>query len=228
MSFSSGLAGIRKAKEEAAARRAAFETPKADWFKLSGNPNGRKVYFLQELDEDSETYDAARGVVLVAVEHQAPGKEGWKARATCTFEDEGRCYACEMHKRNPQDGWKQKTSIYINVLDEDGKVKVLSRNVNNGFVENLVEWFNESGSITRNAFKLKETGEGFNRTWTMTPTQLDLDPTQVELYDLHKVVLRNIPYDEQEQYYGRVYDATTNKEKESSSEQSEDPGLTSW
>lgn len=190
MSFSRGLAGIRKAKEESAARRAAFEAPKADWFKLSGNPNGRKVYFLQELDEDGENYDSSRGTVLTVVEHQAPGKDGYKARATCTFETEGRCYACDMHKRNPSEGWKQKVNLYINVLDEDGKVKVLSRNVNNAFVDSLVEWFNESGTITANAFKLKENGEGFNRIWTMTPTQMSHDPSEVELFDLEKVVLR--------------------------------------
>lgn len=214
MAVGKGLAGIRKAKEEAAARREAMNQPKVEWFSLSKRPNGAKILFLQELDEDGKNYSEERGTVITVVEHVAPGKEGWKARAMCTYEDEGRCYACEKHRESPSEGWKSKTNLYVNVLDEDGKVKVLSRNVNNAFVDNLVEWFSESGSITDNAFKLKEMGEGFNRTWTLTPSPQAMDGSAVELYDLEKTVVRKVPYEAQEDYYGRVYSAVINDSTE--------------
>lgn len=223
MAVGKGLAGIRKAKEEAAARREAMNSPKVEWFSLKGRPNGAKVVFLQELDEDGKNYDATRGTVITVVEHQAPGREGWKARAMCTIEDEGQCFACERHRENPTEGWKAKTNLYVNVLDEDGKVKVLSRNVNNAFVDNLIEWFSETNSITENAFKLKEMGEGFNRTWTLTPSPQALPDMAVELYDLEKAVVRKVAYGQQADYYGKAY---SGPEKEGSpSSATEDESL---
>lgn len=213
MTIGKGLAGIRKAKEAAAARREAANG-KVEWFTLKDRPNGARVLFLQELDEEGKNYDKTRGTVITVVEHQAPGKEGWKARATCTMESEDRCYACEQHSIDPNEGWKAKTSLYANVLDEDGKVKVLSRNVNNAFIDNLVEWFEESGSITGNPFKLREMGEGFGRTWTLTPTNWNLDPNApVELYDLEKTVVRFVPYAEQKEYYGKAYQPKADNEE---------------
>lgn len=207
MSFSSGLAGIKKIKQELAERREAMNT-KAEWLTLKNKPNGVVIRFLQELDEDGQNYDSNKGVVLVTVEHQAPGKEGWKARAACTFESEGRCYACEMNAREPQKGWKQKNMMYLNVFDEAEKsVKILSRNINNSFVDTLMDWYSESGTITGNSFKLKQTGEGFNTSWSMVPTATlakDVDFSGLELYDLEKVAVRQIPYPEQEAYYNRV------------------------
>jgi hypothetical protein len=204
MSVGKGLAGIRKAKEEAALRREQMSQAKVEWFTLKGRPNGARIKFLQELDEVGLNYLPDRGTFITVLEHQAPGKEGWKARAMCTNEEEGRCFACERHSENPGEGWKAKTNMYINILDEDGVVKVLSRNVNNSFVDTLVEWFDSTGTITDSTFKLKETGEGFNRTWTMTPAQ-PLDANVGELYELEKVVVRKIPYSDQRDYYMRVY-----------------------
>jgi len=204
-----GLAGLKQIKKEIADRREAMNQ-KVEWFTLKNKPEGAVVRFLQEFDEDGVNYDSTKGVVLVTVEHQAPGKEGWKARAACTKESEDRCFACEMNAKEPGKGWKQKHLMYINVYDEsepdkDKRVKVLSRNINNSFVDFMVGWYEETSSITQNSFKLKQTGEGFNTSWTPTPTKLsDVDVNSLELYDLEKVAVRHVPYDEQEAYYNRV------------------------
>lgn len=219
MSVGKGLAGIRKAKEEAAARREAMNQPKVEWFTLKGRPNGAKINFLQELDTDGKGYDENRGVVITVVEHQAPGKEGWKARGMCTYDVEGRCYACERHAEKPAEGWKPKTNLYANILDEDGVVKVLSRNVNNAFVDTLMEYFTDSGTITGNTFKLKQTGEGFNTTWLMMPSGDKVDTSGVELYDLEKAVVRHVPYEKQAEYYGKVYSPATASASSNDSEE---------
>lgn len=215
MAVGQGLAGIRKAKEEAAARRAEMDRPKVQWFTLKNRSNGARVRFLQELDEESPNYDPSRGTLITILEHQAPGKEGWKARAMCTYEKEGRCFACEKNREAPTAGWKAKTNMYVNVLDEDGVVKVLSRNVNNAFVDTLVEWFSSTLTITDRTFKLKQTGEGMNTTWTMTPAP-DLDAVVGELYDLEQAVLRHVPYENQKEYYLRVSTSVEDTEVEAS------------
>ncbi len=217
MAISKGLSGLRKLKEEAAARREQFNTPKVEWFSLKGRPNGAKIMFLQELDVDGENYDSERGIPIVVVEHVAPGKEGWKSRAECSFEAEGRCYACEMHRANPQEGWKQRHNLYINIIDDDGVVKVLSRNINNSFIEWITEWFSDTGTVIGQAFKIKQTGEGFQTAWTAMPTSLDVDTTNVELYDLEKTVVKSVPYVEQEAFYARGYTAPEEKEASASS-----------
>lgn len=200
-----GLAGIRKAKALAAERR-QFSDVKVEWFKLNAAKPSSVVQFLHELDEDGKLYDPNRGLPVTEVEHNGPGKEGWKSRASCSMEDEGRCYACEQHSADPTAGWKARTNLYMNILDEDGKVKILSRNVNNAFVDTLIEYYEgdeDNRSIMDRAYKLKLTGEGFNTTWTMIPVNKQVDASNVELFDIESAVLRKIPYDKQREWYGK-------------------------
>jgi hypothetical protein len=76
--FITGLAGFKaeKARREAAA--AERDRPKANYFNWKHNkgPEKNTVYvrFLQEFDADIEGYREDRGLPVMQVEHQAPGK----------------------------------------------------------------------------------------------------------------------------------------------------------
>lgn len=210
MSVLKGFAGIKKAREKAAEAREALNN-KIEWFSLSKDRKSARIVFLQELDSDGKNYNSSNGEVIALVEHQAPGKEGWKARALCTKEDEDRCYACEQYSLDPQAGWKAKTMLYINVLDlEDNKVKVLSRNVNNNFVTLLSEEYDDEGTITDRVFRITKSGEGLQTVWNLKGLNREHEPVPdeaPELYDLEKAVtavVKRVPYSEQREYYSKA------------------------
>jgi|SRR5687767_3562894 len=210
MSVLKGFAGIKKAREKAAEAREALNN-KIEWFSFGKDKKSAKVVFLQELDSDGKNYDSNNGEVIALVEHQAPGKEGWKARALCSKDSEDRCYACEQHSLDPQAGWKAKTTLYINVLDlEDNKVKVLSRNVNNNFVTLLEQEYEDENTITDKVFRLTKSGEGFQTVWNLKGLNKDVEPVPEEipeLYDLEKAVtavVKRVPYSEQREYYSKA------------------------
>jgi hypothetical protein len=121
MSVIQGLAGLRAKQQEQAEKEAARNRPKAEYFSWkenakAQNPDAVLVQFLQELDPSATGYNEDKGLAVAAVEHEAPGPKGYLARATCTLDSEGQCYACERKKADFQEGWKTKTNLYINAL----------------------------------------------------------------------------------------------------------------
>lgn len=226
--FVTGLAGFKaeKARREAAA--AERDRPKAQYFNWKHNKAEEKntvyVRFLQEFDVDVEGYREDRGLPVMQVEHQAPGKEGYKRRANCTLESEGQCYACERHAADKQEanaegrkqlkGWGQKSNFYtwalVDYQDGEGpQPVVMARSFGSSFVEDLIiEVESADGNkITDKMWKVTRTGSGKQTAWKLREAKgVELyDDTDVEVMDLRSSVLRAIPYDEQAGYYGQVY-----------------------
>lgn len=215
--FASGLAQIKaeKAKREALAEER--NRPKASYFNWKHNkgqePNTVYVRFLQEWDKDVPGFDESRGLPVMQVEHQAPGKEGYRRRANCTRE-EGQCYACERNVEAPRIGWAQKSNFYtwalVDYEDGEGPVpRVLSRSFGSSFVDDLIYEVenSEDNKITDKMYKITRTGSGKQTAWKLREAKgVELyDDTDVSLLDLKSSVLRDIPYEEQAAYYGAVY-----------------------
>lgn len=206
-----GLASIKANQKAQQEKAEAGNRPKAEWFKFPKGQSSVTVRFLQELDADMANYREDRGIGFIAVEHNAPGNDGWKRRGLCTIaeEDGGECYACESHKRNYKEGWRQKQNLYINVLADLGdgpKVYVLTRNGNSGFTQSLIEEAVDEGSITDANYRITKTGEGTTTQWLLKRLKdTPLDDSQVKTFDLDETAIRKIEYDKQAEYYGAVY-----------------------
>lgn len=208
-----GLAGIRKIKEEQEAKREAANRPKAEWFSWPKGVSTATVAFLQELDADASGYDESRGLAIIAVEHQAPGPDGFKRRGLCTRESHNDCFPCDRHAARIEEdkgGWRQRTNLYINALVDFGngekKVLVISRNFNASFTQALIEEAIDEGSITDNNFKITKTGEGTTTQWLLKRLKgAPFDSSNVEVFDLHETAVRKIEPEAQPEYYGAVY-----------------------
>lgn len=193
----------QKEREERANR------PKANWFKIGHNEK-KYVQFLQELSEDAERYNPKFGTFYGAVEHQAPGKDGFKARALDTRESEGRDWAQEQHEKNPKLGWHPRENFYINVAtyNDDGEIEaqILSRNIHNQFVVDLIELYEESEGvgITGQTFEIHRRGTGPQTMWRIKPVDHEMDVSKVQIWDLEQTAVRHVPYEQQEEYYMRV------------------------
>lgn len=203
-----GLASIKANQQAQQERAEAGNRPKAEWFKFPKGVANVTVRFLQELDPEMKNYREDRGVGFIATEHNAPGPDGWKRRGLCTIDD-GECYACERHKMNYKEGWRQKQNLYINVLADIGdgpKVYVLTRNANSGFSQALIEEAVDEGSITDANYRITKTGEGTTTQWLLKRLKdAPLDDSKVEVYDLDKTAVREVEYEKQPEYYGAVY-----------------------
>ena len=90
---------------------------KVRWVKLADG-QAAKIRFVNELDTDSATYDENRGLAVVVSEHTNP--KDYKRKAACTQESEGRCFGCEMARKEPKSGWRARLRFYTNVLVNDG------------------------------------------------------------------------------------------------------------
>lgn len=180
-------------------------TQKVRWVKLSDG-QAAKVRFVEELDEDSAHYNESRGLSVVIAEHANP--KDYKRRAACTMESEGRCFACEMARKEPKSGWRSRLRFYCNVLVDDGLedpyVAVWSQGVSKQSSFNTIrEYALETGSISNLQWKLKRNGQGTETNYTLIPTTPDSEPFAwdgFEFYNLEKVV-REVAYAEQESFY---------------------------
>lgn len=203
-----GLAGIKANQEAQRERAEAGNRPKADWFKFGKGQTSITVRFLQELDPEMVNYREDRGVGFIATEHNAPGPDGWKRRGLCTIDD-GECYACERHKMNYKEGWRQKQNLYINVLADLGdgpKVYILTRNANSSFAQALIEEAVDEGSITDANYRINKTGEGTTTQWLLKRLRDEpFDDSKVEVFDLDATAVREVEYEKQSEYYGAVY-----------------------
>ena len=179
--------------------------PKVRWVKLADGQSA-KIRFIEELDQDSASYNADRGLAIVVKEHTNP--KDYKRKAVDTMDSEGRDWAEEMHRKDPKAGWKARLRFYCNVLVDDGLeppyVAVWSQGISKQSAFNtLREYALETGSISNLEWKIKRNGQGTETSYTLLPTKPDSEPFKwdgIEPFNLDKVV-RHVPYAEQEAYY---------------------------
>ena len=180
-------------------------SPKVRWLKLADGQSA-KIRFVEELDEDSANYNSDRGLALVVKEHTNP--KDYKRKAACTQESEGRCFGCEMARKEPKSGWRARLRFYTNVLVDDGTedayVAVWSQGISKQSAFNTIrEYALETGSISNLQWKLKRNGQGTETNYTLIPNVPDSEPFKwdgYEFFNLDKVV-REVPYPEQEAFY---------------------------
>jgi hypothetical protein len=187
--------------------------PKTKWLKLANNQSAT-IRFINELDEDSPNYNAERNLALIVSEHINP--MDFRKKAVCTLEDEGRCFACEMYRketkadRDAREGksWRPKYRFYINLLVNDGLeapyVAVWSQGVAKQSAFPMIKEFAlEQGSITNREWKVTRKGEGTATNYVLFPRDPDTTPFDwkgIEPYELEKVVWQKA-YAEQEDFF---------------------------
>ena len=178
---------------------------KVRWVKLADGQSA-KVRFIEELDTDSANYDESCGLSVVIAEHTNP--KDYKRKAACTIDSEGRCYGCEMGRKEPKSGWRSRLRWYGNVIIDDGTeapyVAVWSQGISKqSAFGNLREYAIETGSISNLEWKIKRNGQGTETNYTLLPTKPDTEPFNfegTEPFNLEKVV-REVAYAEQENFY---------------------------
>jgi hypothetical protein len=232
MAVVKGLASIKKHQAEQQEKAAAGGKKFPEFLyrvfpKVVGNEV--VVRFLQELDPDMDNYREDRGIGLIAVEHEAGAesketeapKKGFMYKALCTAADDGECYACAKHKENYKGGWRPKQNLYINVLvevDGEKKVFVLSKNANSSFVQSLIQEAVDEGSITDANYRITKTGDGTTTQWLLKRLKGEpLDDSSAELWDLENEVLKDIPFEDQAEFYGKAHGGFTARESSSDS-----------
>jgi hypothetical protein len=176
--------------------------PRVNWLKLE---DGQRVNvrFVIELDADSPNYDEKNGLAIVVSEHTNP--KDYKRKAACSIESEGRCFGCEMHRKDMKAGWRARMRFYINVLVDDGSndpyVAVWSMGVSKSATfDTIREYAVDSESLTNMTWKLKRSGKGTETTYVLIPGKQDtekFDWSKHEVFDLESTV-REVPYAEQE------------------------------
>ena len=204
MGIVTGLAAMNKQMESKAS---GGDGQKGRWLQLKDGQS-LKIRFLQEIDPDSKNYVEKAGAAFIAVEHTNP--KDYKRKGLCTIEDQGRCFGCEQHRRDPKAGWKGKSRFYANVLVDDGAetpyVAIFSQGAGpKSATPEIINYAGETGSITNLNWKLKRTGTGTDTNYSIIPLPTAdapaIDFDKYELFDLQKTAIRDIPYDEQENFY---------------------------
>ena len=191
---------------------------KVKWLKLADGQSV-KIRFVEELDEESASYDASRGLALVVKEHTNP--KDYRRKAVDTMETEGRDWAEEMHRKDPKAGWRARLRFYCNVLVDDGieepYVAIWSMGVSKQSAFNTIrEYALETGSISNLSWKLKRNGQGTETSYTLIPSVPDSQPFDWSAYEPFplEMALSKVPYAEQEAYYlgfdGPTGSATSN------------------
>ncbi len=178
---------------------------KVRWVKLADGQSA-KIRFVEELDQDSANYNETRGLSVVIAEHTNP--KDYKRKAACTIDSEGRCYGCEMARKEPKSGWRSRLRFYCNVIIDDGTedayVAVWSQGISKQSAFNTIrEYALETGSVSNLEWKIKRNGQGTETSYTLLPTKPDVEPYawgELEAFDLEKVV-REVAYAEQENFY---------------------------
>jgi hypothetical protein len=177
---------------------------KGRWVKLNDGQSV-KIRFLQELDPDSPQYNEKNGVGFIAIEHTNPSD--YRRKALCSIDDQGRCFGCEQHRKDPKAGWKGKSRLYVNVLVDDGAedpyVAILSQGSGpKSATPEVIQYAGETGSITNVVWRLKRTGERTDTNYSIIPLPTaDVAKTDYELFDLEQIAVRDVPYAEQEGFY---------------------------
>jgi hypothetical protein len=200
---------------------ASSDGQKGRWLKVDDGQSV-KIRFLQELDPDSPEFDNRAGVGFIAVEHTNP--KDYRRKALCSADDQGRCFGCEMHRKDMKAGWKGRSRLYINVLVDDGKeepyVAILSQGSGpKSATPEIIQYAGETGSISNVLWRLKRTGEKTETNYSIIPlpSTEKVDVSSYELYDLEKIAVRDVPYAEQENFY---FGVTSDSSEESSTSSS--------
>ena len=182
-----------------------YEGTKVRWLKLADGQSAT-IRFVEELDADSPYYSESRGEACVFAEHTNP--KDYKRKAACTLDSEGRCYGCEMARKEPKSGWRARNRFYCNVLVDDGLedpyVAVWSQGISKqSAVPTLMEYFDDTKGISNVNWKIKRNGQGTETTYTLLPKGPDVEPFIWSQYEFHNLdsVLREVPYAEQEAFY---------------------------
>ena len=204
MGIVKGLKDLNKVMDKP--QSSGGEGSKARWVKLEDGESV-KIRFLQELDPDSPSYSEKLGLGFIAVEHTNP--KDYRRKALCSMDDQGKCWGCEQHRKDYKAGWKGKSRLYINVLVDDGKeepyVAVLSQGSSGKTITpTLIEYAGEMGSISNLMWRIKRTGTKTDTSYTAIPLAKDetaFDSSSLELYELEKVAVRDLPYTDQEAFF---------------------------
>ena len=179
--------------------------PRVTWLKLEDSQSV-SVRFVNELDGDSPSYDEKNGLAIVVSEHTNP--KDYKRKAACSAESEGRCFGCEMHRKDMKAGWRARLRFYINVLVDDGvndpHIAVWSMGVaKSATFDTIREYVQDSQSLSSMTWKLKRNGKGTETTYILIPIKQDeekFDWSKHEIPDLEAVV-KEVPYAEQESFF---------------------------
>lgn len=204
MGLAKGLKELNKAIDKPSYSEG--DGTKARWVKIEDGES-IKIRFLQELDPDSSEYNEKNGLGFIANEHTNPAD--YRRKALCSMDDQGKCYGCEQHRKDYKKGWKARARLYINVLVDDGKedpyVAILSQGSSGkAITPTLIEYAGEVGSISNLMWRIKRTGKNTDTSYTIIPLAKDeskFDSSSLELYDLEKVAVRDLPYVDQEAFY---------------------------
>ena len=204
MGLAKGLKELNKVMDKPS--YAEGEGTKARWFKIEDG-DSVKVRFLQELDADSADYNEKNGLGFIANEHTNP--DDYRRKGLCSMDDQGKCWGCEQHRKDYKKGWKARARLYINVLVEDGKedpyVAILSQGASGkAITPTLIEYAGEMGSISNLNWRIKRNGKGTDTSYTIIPLAKDetkFDSSGLELYELEKLAVRDMPYVDQEAFY---------------------------
>lgn len=223
MGLIEGLADIKSRIEADEAKFSNTDYVKATWLSLKDKQSA-VTQFLQALDKGASDYSEKNGLAVMAVEHSHP--KNYRNKGVCSYDDEGRCWACEQHAKDPKAGWKQRTKLYVNVLvenpGEEPYVALLSSGFGKGQIAPvLLEMITpdeddpdeEVLELTKNKFKITRSGAGLSDTsYILTQKgKAKSDPESFELFDI-KSVLRQPTYAEQEAFYNRGVDFNANAE----------------
>ena len=204
------LRGLKAMEQLDRSSASSGDGSKVRWLKLEDGQSA-KVRFVNELDEDSPNYNAERNVAIVVSEHTNP--KDYKRKAVCSMDTEGRCFGCEMARRQTeadrkQGSWRARFRYYTNLLVDDGidepYVAVWSQGVGKQSAFNtLKEYAIDTGSITNRSWRMKRQGRGTDTSYIVLPSDPDNEKynwSGIEPFDLEKVV-RQLPYAEQESFY---------------------------
>lgn len=205
MGLVKGLSALNATLDRASTTHS--DSQKGRWLKLNDGQTA-KIRFLQELDPDSPQYNEKAGVGFIAVEHTNP--RDYRRKALCSIDDQGRCFGCEMHRRDPKAGWKGRSRLYINVLVDDGEedpyVAIFSQGAGpKSATPEIIGYAGETGAITNVTWRLKRTGEKTDTNYSIIPLPTaetkPIDYDKYELFDLEKTAVRDVAYDDQEAFY---------------------------
>ena len=203
MASITGLANIKNLID----RPRSESGPKARWLKLEDGQSV-KIRFLNEVDADSKNYNTERGLAIVCAEHTNP--KDYRRKCVCTMDEEGRCYGCEMNRRDPKAGWKARLRYYTNVLVDEGTdepyVAIWSQGVGpkSPTTTTIVEYAGDTGSITNVIWRLKRTGTGTQTSYSLFPLTTDessFDFKGLDLYNLDETAVRQVKYSDQEAFF---------------------------
>lgn len=201
MSVIKGLAAIQQEMAKRPQAQDFEDRPKARYVKVDDGKS-IKLTFLQEIDEDSPSYNPELGTSIFVLMHTHP--EDWRKSARCTA-DKGQCYGCEKN-------WKQKVLLFTNVLVDDGNeapyVAIFNKGLGKGSVAqgllNMAGDEDYNYSVSDKKFKLSRTGTKTNTNYSLDilPSAKvgDLTEYKDQLFDLEQYVF-TVSYEKQEAYY---------------------------